>query len=88
MGPMPTPEEITRHHDDGEVVHGRGHPTGYVLRTEEPDPTWPQHYAVREHLISTALGERLVAIQQTEPLALVRCLTEPDLTTTPASSST
>ena len=41
---MPTPEEITRHHDEGNVVYVGAHPTGYTLRIEEPDPTWAQRY--------------------------------------------
>jgi GrpB-like predicted nucleotidyltransferase (UPF0157 family) len=63
MGPVPTPEEITRHHDDGEVVYVGAHPTGYVVRIVEPDPIWPQRYAELEEQISSALGERLLAIQ-------------------------
>ncbi|RYC12476.1 GrpB family protein [Nocardioides zhouii] len=60
---MPTPEEITRHHDEGEVVYVGSYPTGYVVRIEEPDPTWPQRYAEIEGQISAVLGERLLAIQ-------------------------
>ena len=64
MSPVPTPEEITRHHDDdGEVVHVGAYPTGYVVRIEEPDPAWPQRYAELEEQISSALGDRLLAIQ-------------------------
>ena len=36
---MTMPEEITRHHDESEVVYVGAHPTGYVVRIEEPDPT-------------------------------------------------
>ena len=60
---MPTPEEITRHHDDAEVIYVGAHPTGYVVRIEEPDPTWAQRYAELEPRISAALGDRLLAIQ-------------------------
>lgn len=60
---MPTPEEITRHHDDGEVIYVGAHPTGYVVRIEEPDPTWPRRYAELEEQIAAALGDRLLAIQ-------------------------
>lgn len=60
---MPTPQDITRHHDDGEVVYVGAHSTGYVVRIEEPDPTWPQRYAELEQQISMTLGERLLAIQ-------------------------
>ena len=60
---MPTPEEITRHHEPSEVVHVGAHPTGYVVRIEEPDPSWPQRYSELEDRITAALGERLLAIQ-------------------------
>jgi GrpB-like predicted nucleotidyltransferase (UPF0157 family) len=60
---VPTPEEITRHHDATEVTYVGAHPTGYVMRIEEPDPTWPQRYAELEARISTALGDRLLTIQ-------------------------
>ena len=60
---VPTPEEITRHHEVSEVVYVGAHPTGYVVRIEEPDPTWPQRYAELEGQITAALGERLLAVQ-------------------------
>jgi len=63
MGHVPTPEEITRHHDAGEVVYVGAHPTGYVIRIEEADPAWSQRYADLEHQISSVLGERLLGIQ-------------------------
>ena len=59
---VPTPEEITRHHDSGEVVYVGAHPTGYVMRIEEPDPSWPRRYAEFEQQITAALGDRLIAI--------------------------
>jgi GrpB-like predicted nucleotidyltransferase (UPF0157 family) len=60
---VPTPEEITRHHDEGEVVYVGAHPTGYVVRIVDPDPTWPQRYAELEEQITAALGDRLLAIE-------------------------
>ena len=60
---MPTSEEITRHHDEGEVIYVGAHPTGYVVRIEEPDPTWPQRYAELAAQISEVLGDGLLAIQ-------------------------
>lgn len=60
---MPSREEIVRHHDDAEVIYVGAHPTGYVVRIEEPDPAWPQRYAEVAERISTALGDRLLAIQ-------------------------
>ena len=60
---MLRPEDITRHQDEGEVVYVGAHQTGYVVRIEESDPTWPQRYAELEGKISAVLGERLLAIQ-------------------------
>lgn len=60
---MPTPEEITRHHDEGEVIYVGAHPTAYVVRIADPDPAWPQRYAELEEQISGALGERLLDVQ-------------------------
>ena len=60
---MPSPEEIVRHHDAGEVVYVGAHPTGYVMRIVEHDPTWSQRYAELERQISSVLGEGLLAIQ-------------------------
>ena len=60
---MPTPEEITRHHDPNDVVYVGAYATGYTMRIEEPDPAWPERYAELEAQISAALGERLVEIQ-------------------------
>lgn len=60
---MPTPEEITRHHDSNDVVYVGAYATGYTMRIEEPDPSWPERYAELEAQISAALGERLVEIQ-------------------------
>lgn len=60
---MPTPEEITRHHDEGEVIYVGAHPTGYVVRIEEPDPVWPRRYAELAAQVSEVLGDGLLAIQ-------------------------
>lgn len=60
---MPTAEEITRHHEEGEVVYIGSYPTGYVLRIVEPDPAWATRYAELEQQISEALGDRLLEIQ-------------------------
>ena len=60
---MTTPEEITRHHDESEVVYVGARPTGYVVRIEEPDPTWPQRYDELEQQITAALGERALAVE-------------------------
>lgn len=60
---MPTPEDITRHHDDTEVIYVGAHPTDYTLRIQEPDPSWVHRYRELEAQISAALGDRLLAIQ-------------------------
>ena len=60
---MPSREEIVRHHDETEVVYVGAYPTGYVVRIEEPDPTWPHRYAEVAEQISAALGDRLLDIQ-------------------------
>ena len=58
-----TPEEITRHHGQREVIYVGARPTDYTLRVEEPDPTWPQQYAALEAEVRTVLGERVIEIQ-------------------------
>jgi GrpB-like predicted nucleotidyltransferase (UPF0157 family) len=57
------PDEITRHHDEGEVVHVDAHPTDYVLRIEEHDPAWQRQYDLLAEEVGTALGSRALAIQ-------------------------
>ena len=60
---VPTPEEITRHHAEAEVVHVGSYPTGYTLRIEEPDPTWPERYRRIEAEICAVLDDRVLGIQ-------------------------
>lgn len=60
---MPTPEDITRHHDEGEVIYVGAHPTSYTLRVVEPDPAWAQQYAALAADVLGALGDKAVAIQ-------------------------
>ena len=60
---MPTADEITRHHEEGEVVHVGSFATGYVVRIEEPDPAWAKRYEVLESGIREALGDRVLAVQ-------------------------
>lgn len=60
---MPTPEEITRHHDQGDVVYVGSYPTGYVLRIVEHDPAWAERYAELEQQLRDALGEVLIEVQ-------------------------
>lgn len=60
---MPTPEEIVRHHDDGDVVYVGAHATDCTLRIEEPNPTWAQRYGVLEAQVLMALGDGVLGIQ-------------------------
>jgi GrpB-like predicted nucleotidyltransferase (UPF0157 family) len=60
---VPTPEDITRHHDEGEVVYVGARPTSYTLRIVEPDPAWAQRYAVLAADVLAALGDEALDIQ-------------------------
>lgn len=60
---MPASEEITRHHDEGEVIYVGAHPTDYTLRIEEPDPSWARRYGELEAEVVAALGGRALDIQ-------------------------
>lgn len=60
---MPTPEDITRTHDEADVIYVGAHPTDYTLRIEEPDPTWAQRYRELEAQVLEALGDRVLATQ-------------------------
>lgn len=60
---MPTAEEITRHHEEGEVVYVGSYATGYVLRIVEHDPAWADRYAEIEREVRGVLGDRLLEIQ-------------------------
>ena len=60
---MPTPDDITRHHDEGEVIYVGAHPTSYTLQIVEPDPGWAQRYAVLAADVLAALGDEALDIQ-------------------------
>lgn len=60
---MPSAEDITRHHDGGDVVYVGAHPTEYTLRIVEPDLGWAQRYAAFAADIVAALGDRVLDIQ-------------------------
>lgn len=61
--PVQSPEEITRHHDEGEVIYVNAHPTDYTLRIEEPDPAWANMYAELRLELVSVLGRQLLSIQ-------------------------
>ena len=60
---MPTPEDITRHRDEGEVIYVGAHATSYTLRIVESDPAWAQRYAVLAADVMAALGDQGIDIQ-------------------------
>ena len=60
---MPTPEEIIRHHPDGEVEYVDARPLDALLRIEEADPAWAERYRVLEAEVRRALGDRVLALQ-------------------------
>lgn len=58
-----TVDELTRHHDEGEVVYVGAHPTDYTLRIEEPDPGWTQRYDAVAARVRDALGDAVLDLQ-------------------------
>jgi GrpB-like predicted nucleotidyltransferase (UPF0157 family) len=64
---MPTPEEITRHHD-GDPPEGRsawvaGKRPRSGIEVVEPDPAWPWAFAQVEDRIRAALGDAALAVE-------------------------
>jgi GrpB-like predicted nucleotidyltransferase (UPF0157 family) len=61
---MPTPEEITRHHDSdpGDVHFLRPAPQKAIV-IAEPDPEWPQRYAAHADEIRAALGRQVLDLE-------------------------
>jgi len=64
---VPTPEEITRHHDDEDAsggapawLPGKSPRTG--IEVVDPDPSWPDRFEVLADRIRTALGPRALAV--------------------------
>jgi GrpB-like predicted nucleotidyltransferase (UPF0157 family) len=64
---VPTPEEITRHHDEDPSGHQSAWVEGKHPRTGievvEPDPAWPWAFAGLEDQIRVALGEAALEIE-------------------------
>ena len=62
---MPTPEEITRHHDsdpdEDPWVQGPPPPEHVVIA--EPDPSWPARYAALAGDIRAVLGDRALQLE-------------------------
>ena len=62
---MPTPDEITRHHDSdpGEDPWVGGPPPPEQVVIVEPDPSWPARYIALAADIRTALGGRALNLE-------------------------
>jgi GrpB-like predicted nucleotidyltransferase (UPF0157 family) len=64
---VPTPEEITRHHDEDASggasawVAGKSPRTG--IEVVEANPDWPAHFAWLADRIRAALGERVLQVE-------------------------
>jgi GrpB-like predicted nucleotidyltransferase (UPF0157 family) len=90
---MPTPEEITRHHDDtappgrSAWVEGARPRTG--IEVVDPDPTWPAAYDELAARIHEALWERVLDLQHVGSTAVPGLPAKPviDLDLTVADSS-
>jgi GrpB-like predicted nucleotidyltransferase (UPF0157 family) len=61
---VPTPEEITRHHDSdpGDAAFLRPPPEEAVV-IADPDPGWPSRYAALAAEIRAALGDRTLDLE-------------------------
>jgi GrpB-like predicted nucleotidyltransferase (UPF0157 family) len=61
---MPTPEEITRHHDSkpGDANFLRPPPAETVV-IADPDPAWPERYDALAAEIRGALGDRALEVE-------------------------
>ena len=66
MDPVPTPAEITRHHDDttpeGLSAFVAGHGPRTDIDVVDPDPAWPEVFEGLAARIRAALGERVLAL--------------------------
>ncbi len=64
---MPTPDEITRHHewdgrDDDDIWVG-ARPSPEPVYIVDPDPNWPARYTEVASRIRSALGDRALAVE-------------------------
>jgi len=63
---VPTPEEITRHHDGvpppGKSPWVTGVPPSPGVEVVEPDPAWPEAYAGMARRIREALGDSVIEL--------------------------
>jgi GrpB-like predicted nucleotidyltransferase (UPF0157 family) len=63
---MPTPEEITRHHQwdppEDEQIWVNGEPASEPIRVVQHDPAWPEMYSLVADEIRKVLGRRVVEL--------------------------
>ena len=61
---MPTPEEITRHHEPaGDVEWVAGGPTPGPVEVVPSDPDWPARYEQVAERVGAALGDRVLGLE-------------------------
>lgn len=90
---MPTPEEITRHHEwgrrDGEEIWVGGRPDPEPVVIVDDDPSWPATYEAVAALIRTALGPEVLALDHVGSTAVPGLAAKPviDVDLTVADSS-
>jgi GrpB-like predicted nucleotidyltransferase (UPF0157 family) len=65
---MPTPDEITRHHDDEDTSGGRsawlpGKSPRTGISVVDPDPAWPAQFEVLAERIRAALGTAALHVE-------------------------
>jgi GrpB-like predicted nucleotidyltransferase (UPF0157 family) len=61
---VPTPEEITRHHEPADDVEWvAGGPTPGPVEVVPADPRWPEQYERVAERVRTALGERVLGLE-------------------------
>jgi GrpB-like predicted nucleotidyltransferase (UPF0157 family) len=64
---VPTPEEITRHHEepppDGQSAWVGEYRPRRDIRVVDPDPAWPAHFAALAARVREALGDRALAVE-------------------------
>ncbi len=90
---MPTPEEITRHHEwearDADDIWVAGRPEPEPVIIVPYDPAWPRQYDAVSERIRSALGDRIVALDHVGSTAVPGLAAKPvlDVDLTVADSS-
>ena len=90
---MPTPEEITRHHEPADDVEWvAGGPTSGPVEVVPYDPAWPARYEQVAALVRDALGDRALAVEHVGSTSVPGLAAKPvidvDLTVADSSDET